>query len=130
MSDDQIADTVRQAFRAFNERRFDDFSGYMAEDVVEEYPQSGERLEGRDRQRRMHESCPEPPTFTIRRIRHAADLVVVEADETYPDGSVWQDTWIFELIGGAVAQMTGYFGEPFAAPEWRRPFSMAGLARS
>jgi len=122
MTDEEIKTAIRAAFRAFNERRFADFSTYVTEDVVESYPQSGERFEGRDQQRAFHEAFPEPPTFTIRAVLHSGDLAVAEVDEHSADGTVWNDVWIFGLRDGAVASMTGYFGQPFAAPEWRRPY--------
>jgi len=49
----------------------------------------------------------------------------VELDERYADGSVWKTAFILQLRDGLIASMTGYFGEPFAAPEWRRPFRVA-----
>jgi hypothetical protein len=113
---------IEAAFQAFNERRFADFATYVTDDVVETYPQSGERFEGRDRQRAFHEAFSNPPTFTVRNVLRSADLGVAEVDEHYPDGSVWNDVFIFELREGLVASMTGYFGQPFAAPEWRRPY--------
>ncbi len=122
MADADFEAAVMAAFKAFNERRFADFSGYVSADVVETYPQSGERLEGRDLQRAMHEAFPGPPTFTIRSIRKSAELAVVELDERYSDGSVWKTVFILELRDGLIAGMTGYFGEPFPAPDWRRPF--------
>ncbi len=122
MSDDEIVDAIHSAFRAFNERRFADFASYVVEDVVEVYPQSGERFEGRDRQRAFHEAFAEPPTFTVRKVHHAGDLAVAEVDERSADGTVWKDAWIIELRDGAVATMTGYFGQPFDAPDWRRPY--------
>jgi len=125
LTDPDFAAALASAFEAFNERRFADFATYVTEDVVEIYPQSGERFEGRDRQRAFHEAFPSPPTFTIRRVQRSGDLAVAEVDENYPDGSVWRDVWIFELRDGLVASMTGYFGEPFAAPEWRRPYTTA-----
>src|SRR5262245_27111689 len=94
----------------------------MAEDVVESYPQSGETLTGRELQQSFHEAFPNPPTFTIRNVRRSGDLAVVEADERYEDGSVWKDVWLLELRDGLVATLTGYFGEPFPAPEWRHRF--------
>jgi ketosteroid isomerase-like protein len=120
--DDSVATAIHAAFRAFNERRFADFATYVTEDVVEVYPQSGERFEGRDRQRAFHEAFAEAPTFTVRNVRHSGDLVVAEVDEQSADGTVWKDAWILELRDGAVASMTGYFGQSFAAPEWRRPY--------
>jgi ketosteroid isomerase-like protein len=122
MTDPDFTAAIGAAFKAFNERRFADFATYVTDDVVEIYPQSGERFEGRDRQQAFHEAFPNPPTFTIRNVLRSGDLAVVEAEEHYPDGSIWNDAWILQLRDGAVASMTGYFGQPFPAPEWRRPF--------
>ena len=87
--DDEIVTAVNAAFRAFNERRFADFATYVTDDVVELYPQSGERIEGRDRQQAFHEAFPEPPTFTVRNVLRSGDLAVAEVDEHAADGSVW-----------------------------------------
>jgi hypothetical protein len=125
VNDPEFEATMHAAFTAFNERRFADFATYMTDDVVELYPQSGERLEGKIHQRGMHEAFPNPPTFTVRRILHEGDLATVEVDEGYDDGSTWKTAFIFELRDGLIAGLTGYFGEPFAAPEWRKPFRTA-----
>ena len=122
MSDPEFDAAIHAAFAAFNERRFADFATYMADDMVESYPQSGERLDGKAQQRAMHEAFPNPPTFTIRRILRDGDLATVEVDEVYDDGSTWKTALIFELRDGLIAGFTGYFGEPFAAPDWRKPF--------
>ena len=124
MTDPDFAATIAAAFRAFNERRFGDFATYMTEDVVETYPQSGEQIIGRDRQRAFHEAFPGPPTFTVRSVQCSGDLAVVELDESYADGSVWKDAMILTLRDGLVASLTGYFGEPFPAPDWRRPYTV------
>ena len=122
MGDAEFEATVRAAFAAFNERRFADFAGYVTEDVIEAYPQSGEVLVGRANQLAMHEAFPHPPTFTIRAIHRSGDLAVVETDEGYVDGGIWLTIFILELREGLIAAMTMYFGEPFTAPDWRRPF--------
>ena len=122
MTDPEFVAAIGAAFAAFNERRFADFATYVTNDVVEAYPQSGERIEGRDHQRAFHEAFPNPPTFTVRTVRREGDLAVAEVDERSADGTVWNDVWIFGLRDGKVASMTGYFGQPFAAPEWRRPY--------
>lgn len=95
----------------------------MTDDVVETYPQSGEQITRRDRQRAFHEAFANPPTFVIRNVRRSGNLAVVELDESYSDGSVWKDAFILELRGSLVASLTSYFGEPFPAPEWRRPYT-------
>jgi hypothetical protein len=122
MTDPDFAAALSAAFQAFNERRFADFATYVTDDVVETYPQSEERIEGRDTQLAFHEAFPNPPTFTVRNVLRSGDLAVAEVDEHYSDGSVWNDVFIFELRDGLVAFMTGYFGQPFPAPEWRRPY--------
>jgi len=124
MTDPEFA-AIADTFLAFNERRFEDFAAGVTEDIVEVYPQSGERIEGRDNQLAFHRAFPDPPTFVVRSVRRDGDLVVVEADEHSADGTVWNDVWILELRDGKVASMTGYFGEPFTAPEWRRPFRVS-----
>ena len=123
MIDPDFAADITAAFQAFNERRFADFATYVTDDVVEIYPQSGERFEGRDQQKAFHEAFANPPSFTIRNVLRSGDLAVAEVDEHYPDGSVWNDVWILTLRNGLVASMTGYFGQPFSAPEWRRPYA-------
>jgi hypothetical protein len=62
------------------------------------------------------------PTASLVFDAHSGDLAVAEVDEHSADGSVRNDVWIFELRDGAVARMTGYFGQPFVAPEWRRAY--------
>ena len=123
MADPEFEATVRSSFEAFNARRFADFATYVTEDLVEDYPQSGERIEGRASERAMHEAFPSPPTFAIRKIRRDGNLAVVEVDERYADGSIWKTVFIFELRDGLIATLTGYFGEPFPAPAWRAPYT-------
>lgn len=125
MTDPEFAAAITDAFMAFNDRRFADFATYVTDDVVEIYPQSGERFEGRAQQKAFHEAFANPPTFTVRNVLRSGDLAVAEVDEHYADGSVWNDVWILGLRDGAVASMTGYFGKPFAAPEWRRPYRVS-----
>jgi len=125
LHDPEFEAAIGAAFKSFNERRFDVFATYVTDDVVEIYPQSGERIEGRERQQAYHEGFVNPPTFTVRNVLRSGDLAVAEVDEHSADGSVWHDVFIFELRDGAVAAMTVYFGQPFEAPEWRRAYHRA-----
>jgi len=125
LSDPEFEAAVRAVFQAFNERRFADFAMAVTEDVIESYPQSGERIVGRETQRAYHEAFPDPPTFAVQKVTRSGDLAVAEVDEHMPDGSLWKDVFIFELREGAVATMTVFFGQPFEAPEWRRPYRVA-----
>jgi ketosteroid isomerase-like protein len=125
VTDPEFEAAVRATFAAFNERRFVDFATAVTDDLLESYPQSGERLEGKAQQLAMQRAWSDPPTFTIRRILHGGDLAEVEVDERYADGGLWKSVFILELRDGRIAGLTGYFGTPFPAPEWRRPFRTA-----
>jgi hypothetical protein len=46
----------------------------------------------------------------------------LEAEATYPDGSVFTTVSIGEFREGKLAEETGYFAAPFDPPDWRRPF--------
>lgn len=89
-------------------------------DVVVEYPQSGERIDGKENYLEMYRNYPgESPSFTPSEIRVAGDLAIAEHDGKYPDGSRWFGVSIYELKGGEVFRETSYFSQGFEAPDWR-----------
>jgi SnoaL-like domain len=88
------------------------------DDVVVEYPQSGERILGRRNLRALREAYPANVDFAIRRIRGGGDLWVTEYVITY-DGRPVHTVSIMEFQAGKVARETLYFADPFEAPEWR-----------
>jgi hypothetical protein len=90
------------------------------EDVVLDWPQSGERIVGKANCINVYRNYPGgQPKPTPRGIRVSGGLAVAEALTQYPDGSVWYWTNIFELRDGKVARETDYFSQAFEAPEWR-----------
>ena len=82
------------------------------EDVVLEYPQSGERIRGRRNIQASRFAQPSMKRFTVRRILGAADLWVTEFVLTY-DGQPSYTVSIMEFRDGKVARETQYFGDPF-----------------
>jgi ketosteroid isomerase-like protein len=93
---------------------------YLHDDYVQEWPQSGERIVGRDNALAIDRSFPGGlPRMSFRRIRGEGDLVVMEVELEYADGSVYQGVSIIELRDGRIAKETDYFAEPFVAPQWR-----------
>lgn len=113
---------VTGMLEAFNQRRFDDFADAYARDAQLTYPQSGERIIGRNNIRGMVEAFPSPPRFTVRDVRSADDLVVVEADADYGHGDSWKAALIYTVRSDHVVAETAYFAGPFEAAEWRAPF--------
>jgi ketosteroid isomerase-like protein len=93
---------------------------YMHDDYVQEWPQSGERIVGRDNAIAINQNFPGGlPTMKFRRSVAADDLAVLEVDLTYADGSRYLGVSVVEFRDGKVARETDYFGQPFPAPEWR-----------
>jgi hypothetical protein len=103
----------------------DSLQQYASEDFVDEWPQSGERLNLASL-RKMGESYSgstgTQPHFTYKRMLTGGDLMVVEGTIDYGDGVPVRYVGIGEVRDGKVARMTEYFANPFEAPAWRAPF--------
>lgn len=93
------------------------------DDFVQDWPQSGERIRGRDNSIAINENYPAStgsnPTMSPRRIVGGGDVWVTEGTIDYGDGTPISVVSIFEFRDGRVARTTDYFGNPFPAPEWR-----------
>ena len=89
------------------------------DDVVLEFPQSGERFVGLANVRAMREAYPALVAATVLRIRGSGDLWVSELVVTYDGQNPWYGVAIMELRDGKVAHETIYGGEPWQAPAWR-----------
>jgi limonene-1,2-epoxide hydrolase len=99
---------------------WDTAAGLLHDDYVEEWPQSGERIVGRDDALAINRNFPGGlPSMQVRRAVSDGDLAVLEVALTYVDGSVWQGVSIMEIRDGAIAKQTDYFAQPFEAPQWR-----------
>lgn len=87
---------------------------------VQEWPQSGERIVGADDALAIDRNFPGGmPTMRTRRMLAGGDLVTVELELTYADGSSYLGVSILEFRDGEIVKETDYFAEPFAAPQWR-----------
>lgn len=92
------------------------------EDYVQEYPQSGERIQGRDNNRKVDQNYPGgQPAMTTRRIVDKGDLWIIELELRYPGSdALWFACDIAELRDGKVAKESVYWSESFEAPDWRK----------
>ena len=98
---------------------------YAADDFVEEWPQSGERLT-KAASIKMAENYPQmsgtSPKFTYRRMLGGGDIFIVEGTIDYGDGVPVSYVGIGELRDGKIVRETEYFANPFEAPAWRADF--------
>lgn len=89
------------------------------ENVVCEYPQSGERIHGRRNLQALRGHHPGRPSgFVIRRIVGGGDLWVTEYAIRY-EGAVSKAVSVMEFRDGLVVRETQYFADPFDPPAWR-----------
>ena len=90
-----------------------------AEDVICDYPQSGERILGRANLQALRGAHPARPSgFEVRRMQGAGDLWITEYTIAYDDRSAFTVS-VMEFRNGKVVHETQYFSEPFEAPAWR-----------
>lgn len=117
---------------------------YIAEDVIEDYPQSGERIRGRANRRAIFANYPGrpehdfgpntvrtvvgddqwvmTPSLSLLRINGSGERYTGTGLITYPNGEVWHLIQLIEVRGGKIVRLTSYFAEPFEAPAWRAPW--------
>lgn len=85
------------------------------DDVVVDYPQSGERIHGRHNLQALRSHHPARLDFTIRRIIGSGDLWITEYVLFY-DGKPAPTVSVMEFRDGKVARETQYFADPFPPP--------------
>ncbi|MGH2382674.1 MAG: nuclear transport factor 2 family protein [Candidatus Limnocylindria bacterium] len=100
-------------------------SEMASEDLVQEWPQSGERIRGLDNVMAVNEgyegATGMAPKMTLRRIVKPGQVWVAEATIDYGDGTPVSLVSILETgADGKITRQTDYFANPFEAPEWRR----------
>jgi hypothetical protein len=100
-------------------------SEMASDDMVQEWPQSGERIRGRDNVIAVNEhyegATGTAPSMTLRRIVRPGQAWIVEGTIDYGDGTPVSIVSILETDdAGKITRQTDYFASPFEAPEWRR----------
>jgi hypothetical protein len=89
------------------------------DNAICDYPQSGERIIGRQNLQALRGHHPgKPAGFNVMRITGTGDLWVTEYIITY-EGKPAYTVSIMEFRNGKVVHETQYFADPFDAPKWR-----------
>jgi hypothetical protein len=112
-SDSNIRAALERHWAASDANDFDTEHQIYRQDAVLEYPQSGERIRGRERIQASRMAQPNYKRFSVRRIIGAGDLWVSEFILTY-DGRPSYTVSIMEFKDEQVLRETQYFGDPFA----------------
>lgn len=143
MSVDHRALFERLAER-INRADWDAVREIFTEDVVMDYPQSGEVFSGVDNLLATFREYPEPlpeqgldpkprvhapedewvltPLFTAVRVDNRGDGGTAMFRARYPDGSVWWVIIVYELRGDRMSKNTVFFAPILDPADWRAPF--------
>jgi hypothetical protein len=90
--------------------------------AVLEYPQSGERIHGRQRIQESRTVQPSEMRLTVRRLVGSGGLWVSEIVVTYDEEAVWVVS-IMEFEGKKVVRETQYFGPTIEPGASRAPWA-------
>jgi hypothetical protein len=123
-------------FEAFNARDKSGLRDVLAVDVIEDYPQSGERIRGLDRALEMlrryrgvadgpqrivgdEERWALSPTFSVLHVSGSAGTYTTTTVGHYPDGTDWHIVKLFDIRDGQIRTITSFFAPAFPALDWR-----------
>jgi SnoaL-like domain len=111
-NDDELRDALQQHWAASDANEFAAEHSIYDDHAVLEYPQSGERIRGRERIQASRMAQPNDKRFVVRRMLGGGDLWISEVVLTY-DAQPVHMVSIMEFAAGKVMRETQYFGEPF-----------------
>ena len=124
MSESENRAAVERFWAALERKDFDAAGKELHEEFSESYPQSGERIVGADRFLGMLKAFPGFPDIRVRTHLGRDDLWVTHAEFDYAlEGPTWwQNCEVQELRDARIWRITAFFGAPFEAAEWRKPY--------
>ncbi len=112
MEDREIRAALDRHWAASDANDFEVEHQIYRDDAVLDYPQSGERIRGRQKIQASRFAQPNKKRFTVRRVLGAGDLWVTEFVLNY-DGRPSYTVSIMEFQDGKVTRETQYFCDPF-----------------
>jgi ketosteroid isomerase-like protein len=111
---------VEQFWKAMQSNDFSAVGELLHEEYLLEWPQSGERVRGRENFVAINENYPAHGRweFTVHRILAEGDEVVSDVDVT--DGVIRGRVITFSRIqDGKILHQTEFWPDPFEAADWR-----------
>jgi len=119
MKDEQILTALNAHWQASAAGDINTEHDIYDDDVICDYPQSGERIFGRINLQALRGHHPGKPSgFRVRRILGKGDTWITEYMINYQEKPVYTAS-IMEFREDKVIHETQYFADPFEAPAWR-----------
>jgi len=118
------AEPVRLLWERMEARDWDAVADQLHPDVVVDWPNTAERMRGRDKYLAVQREYPEGWHIEVLRIVDGGDTVVSEV-RVEQGGKRFFAVSFFELEEGRIARAVEYWsdGEPQPAPAWRAPLT-------
>lgn len=123
---------IEKYLRALERNDFTDQDGLLTDDVVEDYPQSGERIRGKANRRAIFENYPGRKAAAastnggmggkVLSISGGGDEYTVVGLVNYPNGETWHMVALLHFNAGKIDRIKSFFAAPFEAPAWRQPY--------
>jgi ketosteroid isomerase-like protein len=144
---DSARTVIERYVTAVTKLDWDAAADLLAPDYVEDYPQSGERIEGPNAYRRMFRDSPFQmdesgrviqqavdivgsedrwvltPTLIPLRVEGSGDAYTTVVDATYPDGTRWFIVSLVRVRDGKITRARTFWAGDFAPADWRKPFT-------
>lgn len=142
---------VERYMHAVSVDDFDTQNALIHDDYLLLYPQSGERIRGRENRRAVLEEYPgrrevglRPtvdhitrtddhwipraswPPWSVVHLVGSGDEFTVTGTIRYPGGDTWHVVALMTVRDGKIWRETDYFAAPFDAPDWRLPYREGG----
>ena len=144
MTASELHEAMRVLSEIITRQEWDRLPEILHDDVVFEYPQSGERFRGVANVKAQFENYPDldpggseltevigedayalTPSYTLIRVEGSGAQGTAVIRVRYPDDSQWWAVNLFEVRDGRIVRSRSYFAPDFEAPEWRAPFREA-----
>src|ERR1700742_1702595 len=126
MQEEQIRELLNKHWQASAAGNVNTEHDIYDDNAICDYPQSGERILGRNNLQALRSHHPGKPSgFKIRRMVGAGTLWVTEYTIEYQGRSAYTVS-IMEFSGDRVVHETQYFADAFEAPAWRSQWVQLG----
>jgi ketosteroid isomerase-like protein len=111
---------IERYWQTMNSNDFRAVGDLLHDDFVLDYPQSGERLRGREHNALLNEEYPSPGPwrFVVERLLAGDDTAVTDV-RVYGAEVETRAISFFEIRDGRIRHITEYWPDPFEAPVWR-----------
>jgi ketosteroid isomerase-like protein len=126
---DRRVDLVRQFWERLEARDFHAAGDLMHEDFLLEWPQSGERIRGRENFLEVQRNYPGEWHIRLTRVLVDGEHLVSEVRVDFPDRTATGITF-FELRNGRISRAVEYWPDPFEPAEWRKAWVEPNAGRS